>query len=306
MSQNTQVQALNSLMNTLSGDEFKSKLKESLPAHINVDAFVRNTMNAIQLHPQQDKILNSDRKTLFLSCQKAAADGLLLDGREATLVAFWNKDKGVNDIQYIPMTQGLVKAARNSGEIVSIFAEVVHENDFFRYRPNIDDVPEWEPDWKTPPSQRGKPVMAYGVVKLKDGSFIVRVLHAERILQIGNSGKNGKQYDPAQGAHWAEWWRKTVIRNVLKYSPKSSELQHLMDLGDRTEFPDMNHRERQTENTGVNVVDMLSNKVDKSTGEIIDHDASEQTESGNAIEATQQADDQPQTVNQDFASQVEM
>lgn len=210
---------------SLVNDDFKAKLQQALPDNIEVEKFVRTTINAIQMHPQQDKFNNCDVRTVFLSCQKAAADGLMLDGREATLIAYWNKDKRTNDISYVPMVQGLVKAARNSGEISDISAYVVYENDKFMYRPGIDAQPLFEPDWKMAPSQRGEPVLAYCVITLKDETIIApEPLHRERIAAIGNGGNNGKQYDPKQGKHWMEWWKKTAIKNALKYAPKSAEL----------------------------------------------------------------------------------
>lgn len=210
---------------SLTSDTFLAKLQQALPPNIGAEKFARTTINAIQMHPQQNKFKDCDTRTLFVSCQKAAADGLMLDGREATLVAYYNKNKKTNDISYVPMVQGLVKVARNSGEISSIDAHVVYETDSFKFRPGFDAQPVFEPDWKTPPSQRGEPVLAYCVVHLKDGTIIApEPMHSERIMQIARGGNNPDQYDPKKGPHWTEWWKKTVIKNALKYAPKSSEL----------------------------------------------------------------------------------
>lgn len=300
MTDNKQIQPIDGLVKSLSNPDFKTSVEQSLPKHIDVDSFVRTAINAIQTHPQQDKLINSDRRTLFLAIQKGAGDGVLMDGREAALVPFWNKQKQKNDIQYMPMTQGMVKVARNSGQIVSIFAEVVFEQDRFSYRPNIDDVPDWEPDWKIPPSQRGAPVLAYGVVKLTDGNFVVRVLHAERIMQIAGRSSNTKLYDPQTGPDWQEWWRKTVIRNVLKYAPKSSELQRMIDHADKAEFGDSNF-DRPAGQPGSNVMDMISKDQPRAT-ETIDAQAEEvDIETGEIQQAEEATPD-----DQDFASAVEI
>ena len=206
-------------------DQFRDKLQQALPPNINAEKFCRTAVNAIQMHPQQNKFNNCDTRTLFVSCQKAASDGLMLDGREATLVAFWNKDKKCNDISYMPMVQGLVKVARNSGEIVSIDAHVVYESDSFKFSPGVDPQPIFDPDWKLAPSKRGEPILAYCVVHLKDGTLISpEPMHKERIMQIARGGNNAEQYDAKKGSHWVEWWKKTAIKNALKYAPKSSEL----------------------------------------------------------------------------------
>ena len=201
----------------------KVALQSALPDGMPVERFMRTALNGIQTHRDSGKLLKADRQSLFNALQRAAADGLLLDGREATLVTFGN------EAAYMPMVQGLVQLARNSGEITTIDAEVVYEQDDFTYRPGKDREPDFNPDWKIAPSQRGDACLAFAVVALKSGEKIVSVLHKERIMKIGSGGKNAKQYDPKNGAHWSEWWRKTVIRHALKYAPKSTYLQSALD-----------------------------------------------------------------------------
>ena len=216
---------IETICKSLTNDVFKKQLEAALPPGISVERYARTAVNAIQMHPQKDKFNNCDKTTLFLSVQKAAADGLSLDGREATLVAFWNKTKNKNDIAYFPMVQGLVKVARNSGEIANIKAHVVYMNDEFRFIPGQDSEPFFNPDWKVAPSARGDAILAFCVIEMKDGTILApEPIHKERIIAIGNAGKNGNQYDPTKGPHFTEWWKKTAIKNALKYAPKSSEL----------------------------------------------------------------------------------
>lgn len=202
-----------------------SSLKEVLPKGMHVDTFISTTKNAIQTHPSQEKLLQADRRTLFLAVQKCCADGLILDGREAALTVRGGK------VVYEPMAQGLVKRAENTGKISKIDSEVVYTSDKFHYRPGIDDQPLFEPDWKIAPSDRGEAILVYAVVTLKDGSKITRILHKERVMQIGNATPNKGQYATTSD-HFTEWWRKTAIRNVLKYTPKSSALDNVIASSD--------------------------------------------------------------------------
>ena len=192
------------------------QVESMLPAGMDVKRFMRTAINAISTHSQADKLLRADRQSLFNACQKAAGDGLWLDGREATLVVF------KNEVAYMPMVQGLVKLARNSGDIRSVVAEVVHKKDSFVYRPGVDSQPLHKPDWF---GDRGEPIGCYAVVTTKDDEKIVSVLPRERILAIGQGGRNSDQYVPGKGAHYGEWWKKTAIKNVLKYAPKSTCLE---------------------------------------------------------------------------------
>lgn len=275
-----ELKPIDQLCQSLSAPAFRHNLQQALPANVDVDKFIRTASNAIQTHPQQEKLLKSDRRTLFVACQKAAADGLVLDGREATLVAFWNKNKGTNDISYIPMTQGLVKVARNSGEIANLYAEVVYKNDSFRYRPGMDDEPVFEPDWFS--DDRGEPIGAYAVVSLKSGEKMTSILPKKRILEVGGDGNNPEQYDPLKGKNFGEWWKKTAIKNVLKYAPKSSELIEAIDRGEKEEFPGYQNKSaesaqsileqlRQPTQIKPKTIDgEYEEYIDESTGEVME------------------------------------
>ncbi len=93
-------------------------LASMLPEGLDVKKFCRNVVTGISTHKQRDQLLSADRESLFNSCQKAASDGLMLDGKEATLVTF------KNEVVYMPMTQGLIKLARNSNEIKTLLPKL--------------------------------------------------------------------------------------------------------------------------------------------------------------------------------------
>jgi recombination protein RecT len=217
----------------------QASLKQSLPQGMSVERFIANANSAIMTHPQRDKLAEADRTSIFTACKKAASDGLMLDGREAALIVFNTKqgNSWVPSAQYIPMTQGLVKLARNSGEIASIDSEVVFENDVFKYGYNLEgNVFEHTPLMT---GDRGKPILVWALIRLKDGSNILRALSYDDIMNVSRSSKIPKNYDPKEGQHWKEFWRKAAIKNVLKYAPKTTELDRLqgaIENDDATEF----------------------------------------------------------------------
>ena len=212
-----QIAVIKDICSTL--DKMETQIKQSLPPNMEVSRFISTVKNGIQTHPQIDKLASADRRSLFASCLKAASDGLVLDGREAALVVFNNQ------VTYMPMTQGLVKLARNSGEIAKITAEVVYQNDKFSYKLGIDDFPIHEPNWF---GERGDPVGVWCCVKTKEGENIARVLTKTYIMTVASKTKNASQYD-AKAPYFAEWWRKTAIKNTLKYAPRSTYLESAMN-----------------------------------------------------------------------------
>jgi len=205
-------------------EKSKGEFARSLPDYINPESFVRSVRTAIGLNPDLN---NANPRTVISSCMKAAQDGLIIDGREAALiirnvnVGTKENPKWEKQATYQPMVQGLMKLARNSGEISSITAQVVYANDKFLYALGDNEHIEHEPAGLT--VEQGEPIAAYAIVRLKDGTTVREVMRKSAILNIGAQGTNGFQYDPAKGKNYAEWWRKTVLRRITKFIPRSSD-----------------------------------------------------------------------------------
>lgn len=222
-------------------DNAGPEFKKALPGHISVDKFVRTVQTAITMQPAIAEAANSrdGLQSLMTACTKAATDGLILDGREAALVTF----KGV--IQYMPMVAGLMKKARNSGDVASIVAEIVYENDHFKYNPALDRVPDHQPDWF---GVRGKPMGVYAVCYLKDQEAkpVVEVMPKSHVMNIASQSRNAAQYNPDSGKNYGEWWRKTVIRRISKYLPSSSDKDEFMQAVSRVD-EDFDYTDAPTE-----------------------------------------------------------
>ena len=205
-------------------DQMKPEFAKTLPSHINPDKFTRDLQTVLNLNPD---LIQASPKSIFASALKAAADGLSLDGREAALV-IRNVNVGTKDAKkwekqatYLPMVQGLMKLARNSGEISSLTAQVVYANDKFTYTMGDDERIEHQPSSIT--EDQGAPVAVYAIAKLKDGTVIREVMRKSAVLAIGAQGSNAWQYAPDSGKNFAEWWRKTALRRIAKYIPRSSD-----------------------------------------------------------------------------------
>lgn len=194
-----------------------------LPAHVSPQKFMRTVVGAVQNNPD---ILQCDRNTIFSSCQKAAQDGLLLDGREAALVKFKTKINGqyVNAAQYMPMVNGILKKIRNSGMVSTITAQTVHQNDSFKYNPAMDDVPNHNPDWF---GDRGDMVGVYSVARMKDGGTVVEIMNLKQIEKVRNVSRS-KDRGP-----WSDWYEemaiKTVLRRISKFLPSSADVDQMFD-----------------------------------------------------------------------------
>lgn len=204
--------------------------KAALPEHIPAERFVRTALTAIQLNPD---IAACEPKSVYASCMKAAQDGLILDGREAALVKFNTKmkidgvERYVNVAQYMPMVQGILKKARNSGEISYIAARVVHDKDKFHVIYGDEESLTHEPYLDGDP---GEMRLAYMVAKLKDGQIVREIMTKSQIEKVRSKSRSSDK------GPWKDWpeemWRKTVIRRGAKYLPSSSDRSDGSDVID--------------------------------------------------------------------------
>lgn len=183
---------------------------KALPPHVQSDRFTRVVMTAVQQNPD---ILKCDKRSLFGACMRAAQDGLLPDGREAALVQFGDK------ATYMPMVAGILKKARNSGEIATMAAEVVYTGDKFEYR-----IVNGKPEMLHEPQMfgaRGDILGAYACAVLKDGSTMIEVLPKTEIDQIRQVSRS-KDSGP-----WKAWYpemaKKTALRRLAKRLPSSTD-----------------------------------------------------------------------------------
>lgn len=190
----------------------------ALPDHVSPEKFVRVVVTAIQSNPD---LKNADRMSVLAAALKCAQDGLMPDGKEAALVTYGNK------AQYLPMIAGVLTKVRRSGELRTISAHIVYENDTFTYTLGDAEKIEHQPLLD---GSRGKPIAAYAIAHTKDGGIYREVMSIEQITQVRNVSR-AKNNGP-----WVQWWdemaRKTVLRRLAKRLPMSTDLQQVFQRDD--------------------------------------------------------------------------
>lgn len=207
-------------------------LENSLPAHIKPARFRRNLATAVAQHP---KLLQCDPGSVFYEVAKAAALGLLLDPQlgEAYLIT------GYADGGPVPQLRlgyrGLIKLARQSGEVASIYAHEVCDLDRFHVALGSDKKLVHEPNYLT---ERGKIIMYYACVHYRDGTTDFEPMAMKDILAIRDRSDAWKAHKAGKikSTPWAtdegEMAKKTVLRRLLKRVPQSPELQDALSAED--------------------------------------------------------------------------
>lgn len=203
---------------------------KALPGHISPERFVRTAQTAIAMTRGIERVKSAS--SLLAACTKAAADGLILDGREAALVIDWN-----GDAQYRPMMRGLLKLAYQSGEIKGLVVEIVRQGDVFRHRPtNLIEPITHEIDHDI---ERGEVRLVYALAELKDGGIVHEVMSVADVNSIRDRSDAWKAYEKGKIkttpwlTDWPEMARKTVFKRLSKYLPSSNEKNTLHQAAER-------------------------------------------------------------------------
>jgi recombination protein RecT len=193
-----------------------------LPKHIPVERFGRVVLTAVQTNPD---LLNVERRSLWNACMKAAQDGLMPDGRLGALVVYKDKKRGPV-AQWLPMIAGIRQKVRNSGEVATWDAHVVHEKDLFDYE--LGDEPHIM--HRPVRGERGPIIAAYSVATLKGGEKSRDVMWIDEIEKIRSLSKAPDSQ--AWREHYGEMCKKTVAKRHAKVLPMSSDLDDLLRRDD--------------------------------------------------------------------------
>jgi recombination protein RecT len=124
--------------------------------------------------------------------------------------------------------QGMIQLARNSGRIVNIWAEVVREGDDFEYTLGTDR----KITHVRKSALGAKLLHAYACATYVNGGLDCVVLSADEVEARRKVSKSASFGD----SPWKNWpeemWKKTAVRALYKYLPKSVQMQLAVNLDD--------------------------------------------------------------------------
>ena len=183
--------------------------------------FCRVAINAVQQTRDMEEVVQTapGRDSIYTACLQAASDGLLLDKRQAALVVYFEKGKG-KVAKYMPMYQGLLELAHGSGVISKIVCQLVHAADTFAVSPTALGCPVHHELPADAFSDRGEIRGGYAYAVFKDGKFSdAQVMSVADINKIMARSKTA-EWGPWK-TDWSEMARKTLIRRLVKYLPRT-------------------------------------------------------------------------------------
>lgn len=174
-----------------------------LPTHHKGETWMRLATGALRRDANLRQVASRNPGSLMnalLECARL--------GHEPGTEAFYLVPFG-NEVQGIEGYRGIVERIYRAGVVKAVKAEVVYENDHFKYHPGMDR-PEHEPDYF---GERGAIVGAYAYGVFQDGSTS-RVVVINRSY-IDKVKKESRGSDRASSP-WVKWPEQMVLKTVAR------------------------------------------------------------------------------------------
>ena len=219
------------LLGMIRQPNFQKQMALAMPKSMTPDRLTRIVMTECRKTPALLKCAPESFYGVVLQCAALGLEPGSALGH-CYLLPFGNgKDKqGRPNAQLIIGYRGMIDLARRSGQIISLQAYCVHEQDTFNYKlgldPDIEHIPASVAD-------RGKVTHVYAVAKLKGDGVQFEVMSRAEIEKVRTSSKAGNS--GPWSSHWEEMAKKTVIRRLFKYLPVSIEAVRAVEIDEKTD-----------------------------------------------------------------------
>ena len=231
-------------------DAVSPAIEAQLPRHIKPEAFLRVIITGLKNSKQAKALAQCDRPTLWAAMLEAARYGLMPFTDEGAIVPYGKT------ATFIPQYQGLIQIMYRTGQVANVTFNLIHQLDDwdveygtharFYHKPRFVDA-------DGNPADRGKPILAYCYVTLRDGSitaptFVTKDAAIEVMQTRSRAWQNAEKSwygkPPKKDSPWHtdfnSMWLKTAVRQHAKSAPKSPELVELLlaEARDDTRRPD--------------------------------------------------------------------
>lgn len=203
----------------------KPAIERQLAGAMNSDAFIRAVLSEIGKTPA---LAQADPATLLGGVMLAAQLRLEIG---AGMGEFWltpRKDKGRQICLPMIGYQGYIKLALRSEFVVNVQAFIVREGDEFTYGANAERGMFYE--WKPRDFEESRtPIGVVATARMRAGGTTWAYLTAEQVL------KRRPHY--WESTPWKtdtdEMWKKTAVRALAKYLPKSTDLGRAIEADEQ-------------------------------------------------------------------------
>lgn len=199
--------------------KMKPEIEKALPAHMSHERMTRIALSAVNSNPELTEVILNNPTSFLGALMQSAQLGLEPNTNlgHAYLIPYYDKNSGKKIVNLQLGYMGLLDLAHRSGMYQKIFAMPVYKDDFFEYQYGTNEKLNHVPAQVS----KGEPIGYYAFYKLTNGGvhFVYwsrqkMQMHKDRYTRRGSVWNNN--FDAMA--------LKTVIKDVLKYAPKSVEM----------------------------------------------------------------------------------
>lgn len=224
--------AKNDVKSLIASEAMQRQFAAALPKHLSPERFGRVAITALARTP---KLAECTLESLMKCLLDLSAMGLEPDGRNAHLIPFENRKSNTVECTLIVDYKGIADLAMRSGNVASIHADCVCENDDFHADRGriVRHVIDYRRD-------RGPSYAFYALITFKDGGEKAEVMTKAQVDAIRDNSQGFKaavkyNKDHPWISNYDEMAKKTVFRRASKWIRLSPEIRDAMASEDDSE-----------------------------------------------------------------------
>ena len=198
----------------------EGQIAKALPSVITPERFTRIVLSAVSANP---KLAECSPMSFLGAMMTSAQLGMEVNTPlgQAYLIPRWNSKKNCTECQFQLGYKGMIELAYRSGEVSTVSAHVVYENDAFEYELGLEPVLKHKPAM----GERGAPIYVYATFCTKDGGYGFECMSMEDVRK--HAAKFSDAYKKGYSSPWTtnfeEMAKKTVLKKALKYAPMKTD-----------------------------------------------------------------------------------
>lgn len=213
-----------SLIASTEFEKLLSPVREKALKLVDETTFIREAGFALQQINSSKQLLQADRQSILQAVYNVALTGLSLNPvhKLAYLIPRFKQGRVVASLE--PSYQGLVKLLTDTKSVKNVYAYPVFEGDEFEVTLGTSI------EIKHTPKYTGKEIpKVYAVAILHDGSKQIEVMTADEVNAIRDKSESYMAFmdKKIKSCIWvdnySEMCRKTVIKRISKYLPKTDQ-----------------------------------------------------------------------------------
>lgn len=200
------------------------EIRKALPSVLTPERFTRIALSALNNTPALQQCTPMSFLAALMNAAQLGLEPNTPLG-QAYLIPY--KNKGQLEVQFQVGYKGLIDLAYRNGQMQTIQAQAVYENDTFEYEYGLEPKLVHKPAY----SDRGEVTYFYGIFRTVNGGFGFSVMSKADMDQYAKTYSKAfeSSYSPWK-TNYEEMAKKTVIKQALKYAPIRTDFQRALSM----------------------------------------------------------------------------